>query len=388
MIKKIFSSPLWNKWGGTPICFLSLLLSFCLALVMLIIVPYTEGTLLGKLINSVNEEWYMNTFFDDRNSKCAVYSGDEDIVIIDIKESFSSRDEIAYVLRKISSLKPRVICVDFLFSDNTSYDAEKNVNLQKTIGEIKDTTNIVVVAYKGQQSVVEQSYFMDSLHLDYGLADFVSYSEFVPYISDSIPRITTKIAEKINVNVYSLPNPIMINYRHKGFTIIPVKDSTDVKDHLRDDLKNKIILLGQYNSPEDVHLLPFVYKGIKQISGIEIIANEISSLLSYHQNNKFDKYYYPYTYFSWLQNAILYAILAVVYMLILYILYGLVKNEALLVLIKPLLLFLVEYLLIWGCFWYTENEMEIPNLVLFATSILFVGFFYELIYTLIKKYQS
>jgi len=381
-VKNLLNSSAPKIWKWIIVIIIAAILSTVAALGLKGVISFfPKDSLVVSLIDSINEEWYMNTFFSDRNSSGVIDRDMSGIVIVDVKDEYSSRDSIALVIRKIASLSPKIICIDFLFPKSESYDIEKNNYLFNTLKQIKDSTNIVVVGYKGFAEDISHSFFMDSLKIEYGLSDFPSFNQYSPYIADSIPRISAKIAQMTGIDINDFTLPMTINYGNKDFMRIPVKDGLDV---LRGNLTNKIVLLGQYNTPEDVHASPFIINGRKQISGIEEIAYEISSLTASMES---PDYYIrcPYKYLSTWGNMLLYCALVLIYVSFLVLIMKAFNNKYLLLLLKPILLILAEYIMIKCCFEYTAHMMQIPNIVLFASSLPFVGLAYDLSIVLTKK---
>ena len=349
----------------------------------LLLPSLTEGGLVDTMIDTFREDWYINTFYTEVNASSEIVSGGDDIIIIDIKDSFSNRQNIADVLRTVSQQKPQIICVDILFTDNDSYDQGKSDYLLETMREIKDSTKIVVASYKGTEELISKSFFTDLLGINHGLTDFHGFNEFIPYISDSIPRFSTKAAEMIGIDIGSLPRPMLANYRSKDFRRRIVKDSTDLDYSLR-GLKEKIILVGKYNAIEDIHSTPFLINGLHQISGIEIIAYELSSLLSFSKNDRV-VYRYPYTYANRFWTFLFGFIVSLVYVLLLRMIIRSDLSNLSKAVLKPLYLVLAEILIIFMCFAITESYMIIPNIIFFVTSIVFVDILLEILNEIIQK---
>lgn len=384
-IDKIKYHPIWHRYKGLPlclaVCFLSQILA--LGLVFYFLPLFPEGGLVHTMITSFKEDWYINSFFTDINYSKKTVPGDDDIVIIDIKDPFTSRKHIAEVLRTISHQKPQVICVDFAFYSNESYVEEQSQYLLETLREIKDSTKIAVVSYKGNNEEITHSFFMDSLQIDFGLSDFLGYYKFVPYVSDTIPRITTKVAEMIGIDVRNMPNPIVVNYRNKEFRRRVVKDSLDLDYSIR-KLKDKIVLVGKYNDIEDMHDTPFLVNGINQLSGIEILAYELSSLLSYSKNEK-SLERYPYIILSVVWTFIFGFLASLAYVFFLRLILVSSLSKPVITIIKALYLIATELFIIFYCFAITEAYLIIPNILFFVTSIIFVDVLTEILMEITTK---
>ncbi len=335
---------------------------------------FSEDSLLVNLVDSFKGDWYINTFFSFQNLNASPGSGDSAIEIIDIKDTYSSRDSIICVIEKARSLHPRLICVDFMFSQSTSYDSAQSVRLKEYFSRIRHDTPLVFIGYKGQSDSVSSSFFVKSLNLDIALADFTGFSKYVPYI-DSIPRISAYIAQKSGINLSRIPSPMVTNYRNKEFGKVTIRDGKDIDYIRRSVIENKIVLIGQKDTPDDIHTTPFIINGTKQITGIEEIAYEVSSVLS-SSSKTFSPIRSPYVSMTWGYNICLFVLLFSIYIILLHIIKR-IKNDELKLLLKPILLITAEFTLIFICFEITKRTCQIPNVVLFATSLLFVEFAYE-----------
>ena len=367
-----------NKYKGAPLCAVVVLLSYMLTLIFYPIVSKNE--ILGSLVGAINDSWYMDCFFNKKNKSNQIIKND-DIYIIDIKDSYSSRDSIANVIKKVSQQKPRLICVDFEFSDNITYDSAKTKYLKKTLLEVKDSTKLAIVAYKGFSNDLPKNSFIDSLNIDFGLSDELTYPEYTAYISGSYPRISTKIVEMLGVDTKTLPDRFVVNYRNKAYRKIPIRHTSNLIQ-ITDKLTDKIILIGEYDSPQDIHPLSFNYKGRKQVPGIEMIANEVCSLLSYNKNQK---YYSPYTYYGWMYNFFFYLLLSIIYVVVLHLFSFIRIKLPFKMMLRFVILLLAEYGLILLFMCVTEKCMMIPNIVLFVSSIFLINPIYEILFTLNHK---
>ena len=345
---------------------------------------FPEDALVSNLLNDVKKEWYMSTFFSEHNYSEAQLDS-SNIVILDVGDSYSSRENIAEIIRKTAKVKPQIICVDFLFLNSESYDVKQNNTLCQAIAECKDSVKMVFAAYKRLDESITKSFFMDSLSLEFGLSNFSSFYEFIPYINDTIPRITTVLAKGLGINVDNLPNPLVINYRRKDFDNRFIGDREDIDNNIRENLTGKIVLIGQNDVPDDIHLAPFVIKDGKDIPGIEIIAYELSSLVN--QFEKASTYRHPYTYLSTWHNVTLYFFALIIYIIVLNRIYLLNKDNyiPLFHFFKIVWLFFAEFVIISLCFCITATYFFIPNIVLFTVSLLYVEPLYEVSVFLINK---
>ena len=224
---------------------------------------------------------------------------------------------------------------------------------------------------------------MDSLLLDYGLSDFYGFYQYVPYISDTIPRISTKVAEMMGVDVKNMPHPLVINYRNKEFRRRAVIDSLDLDYSIR-GMKDKIVLVGKYNAMEDIHNTPFLINGLHQISGIEIIAFEISSLMSYAKKER-SLERYPYTILNTLWTFIIGFLVSLAYVFFLRKIILSPLSKPLITITKTVYLIATEIFIVFICFAITEAYMIIPSILFFVTSIIFVDVLLEILNDITQK---
>ena len=384
-LDKLKLHPIWHKYKGLPLCFAVTMLSQVFALIFkFCFLPlFPEGGLVDTMITSFKEDWYINSFFTDINNSSEAVAGDDDIIIIDIKDSYSDRKHIADVLTTISQQKPQIICVDLLFYINDGFDKEKSQYLVDAIRNIQDSTKIAVVSYKGNEEEIRHSFFMDSIKVDYGLSDFYGFYQFVPYISDTIPRITTKVAEMLGIDVRNMPSPLVINYRNKDFRRRIVKDSLDLDYSIR-GVKDKVVLVGKFNDIDDMHDTPFLINGICQMAGIEIIAYELSSLLSYSKNDRSPEKH-PYIMLGVVWTFIFGFLVSLAYVFFLRMILCSSLSKPSIILLKTAYLIVIELFVVFICFAITEAYLIIPNILFFVTSIIFVDVLTELLIEITSK---
>lgn len=367
---------------GIPNCVAATLITLPLTLIIQVFLSsMCENSLLAELISNVNEEWYMNTFFSSKNSSPSDLP-DTTNYIIDIKDSYSSRENIAEVIWAVSAQKPRLICLDMIFPNGQSYDEKMSQHLLDTISLVRQTTPIVVASYQGNESEVCHSYFTDSLNLEYGLSDILGFQRFTPSINAHL-RISAKVAQMAGVNINLLPQDLVINYKEKVIGQQPIYEREDL-NHLS-DLKGKIVLIGQRNSPDDMHSTPFIIDQHYQMPGTDIVAYEISSLLADSSSPNYGLFR-PYTFCNTAQNLLFFMLMSLLLNLCYHFIRILMKNHQIwLQWVKFILIILAEYLIIKTCFLITDWLFIIPNIVLFMLSVLLVEPIYETTYYLTHK---
>lgn len=374
-----------DRFWGLPNCFAAMLVSLPITfLVQTVLSCLSRDGLLAELVSNVNEEWYMNTYFSLRNSS-PKECHDSTICIIDIKDSYSSRSDIAEVVWTLAAHKPKLICLDMTFAEGQSNDEKMSLHLLDTLSQIRHSTPLVAVSYKGNENEVKQSYFTDTLNLEYGLSDFLGFHPYVPSI-DNHYRISAKVAQMAGMNLDLLPKNMVINYREKIFRQIPIFEKDDLA-HLP-DLKDKILLLGQRNVPDDMHTTPFVIDQKRQIPGIDIVAYEVSTLLADRRSPDYGLFRH-YQFCGTGLNLFLFMLMSLFFFLPYHFVRKLLNNHQIwLQWVKFVLLILAEYLILRACFVFTDWFFLIPNLVLFMLSTLLVEPVYETTYYLTHKLRN
>ena len=181
-----------------------------------------------------------------------------------------------------------------------------------------------------------------------------------------------------------LSKDIVINYREKIFRQIPIFEKDDLA-HLP-DLKDKILLVGQRNVPDDMHTTPFLIDQKRQIPGIDIVAYEVSSLLADNRSPQYGLFRH-YQFCGTGLNILLFMLMSLIFILPYHFLRKLLDNHQIwLQWVKFVLLILTEYFIIKASFYFTDWSFQIPNLVLFILSTLLVEPIYETTYYLTHKY--
>jgi len=380
-VKNKKTCQIWDKFKQRiP---LTILCSLCCAVVLSIFgLILQNDPLVSMLIDTINNDSYMNIFYthynDEKNSRDTAPYEPDNIIIVDVKDSFSSRKNISAIIESVAAQKPRLIFVDCFFAENDSYDESQNETLQKTIANIKDSVELVFVGYRNDKYEFKQSFFTKSLDLQFGASNFSGFGEFVPYY-DSVPRISLKIAALLGADTAKLPPHFITNYRTKKYNSLCVPDSLGL-DTLSDINHNDIVLIGQLSSPYDLHTSPFVVKNNgHSISGIETIAYELSSILAYDEKAKSKDCEYPYITHScpslfWsIGTYLIFSFLyACVYLLVDIWMEKRRHEKIWRLFCFPLLLLIVEFCIVHFCFLITKSFFIVPNISLLIASLLFV----------------
>ena len=349
-------------------CILALLFS----LVFKLMLSSCFSSELGEreIIDPISSDWYINAFFTKCNeNQDSIPSGDEDIVIINILDSVSSRSNIAKIIETISDQHPKVLGIDIFLSENND---STNEAVLKAILHAKDSTNIVVSAYwddvMDELRIPFYSSVLDST--DFGLVNQVSYTQLCTKYNNH-PTFSAQVAKKYGI--VSIPTDKIVNYRYKEFCAdwISNVDSISVGD-----ISNKIVLLGNTFTPSDKKDLPFVVGGVNQLSGVEMLGYEISSLLAL--NKKMDIFKTPLDYLSPVINLAVCICSLMLYLFFVFIINYIeeCRNnwwwKIIMIIGKLFFLIICELLIIQCCFRLTMYWLIVPDITLFIIAIIFV----------------
>ena len=337
-----------------------------------------------ELINPIGDDWYLNAFFTffNRGNLTQPEPFDE-IVIFNVVDSIATRSNFAKILRTIAAGHPRVIGMDVYFHEN---DDTANVELLTALRELKDTTKIVVASYYvDDRGEFKQSFFMSQLDsLTCGVANHPEYTS-LDTTYKGIPTFSAQIAKEAGCDLHDV-HDMKINYRLKLFN----PSFFDDPETLNEDVKDKIVLIGSTENPNDLKNLPFIVKRSSQLPGIEILAYEISTFLS--KDRPKNASFSPLVNLCKCGNVVIYLIALATYLLLLYVpkvifakcsavkrLSNLLIGRIFNIIAKTILLMVFEVIIIYACFWYTKNFLLIPNIVLFVISIIFIEEIYDVV---------
>lgn len=348
------------------------LLAFLFSVVFKLMLSSCFSNELGEreIVDPISSDWYINAFFTKCNDNLKTAPpGDEDLVIINISDSVSTRSDIAKIIEKISDQHPKVLGIDILLQKNND---SANDSVLKAILHAKDSTDIVVSAY--WDDVIKElnlpffSSVLDSS--DCGLVNRDSYTQICTNYKDR-PTFSAQIAKKYGI--VSIPTNKIVNYRNKVFNGDGI---SNVDSFSVGDISNKIVLLGNTFTPSDKKELPFTVNGANQLSGVEILGYEINSILAF--NKEKDIFGTPLEYLSSVQN-----LSVCIFSLILYLFFVFIINyieecrnnwwwKIIMIIVKLLFLIICELLIIQCCFWLTARYLIVPDITLFIIAIIFV----------------
>ena len=360
---------------------------------------FIDDAAMFEFINPIEEDWYMNAYFDDINKHSSDSTGHSDLVILSIEDSAFTRRNIAGVLqmlRKISPKPPAIVGIDIPFTDPYSDKESDSLLMLALQGLVDDSVKVVCAVTQNKDSLIVPPYFYKQIKgVHYGLTthnnlDLLNYDSYLK----GEPRFATKIAELSTGRNLSDMNSIIINYRNKivieGNPVI--SSSGQVKNvSSMEDLSGMIVLIGNENDQTDQKFLPFTTTENNQISGIRLIAYELCTLLA--ESKGYDKQlYHPYSFLPIRWFALLLIILSILYFILL--LWEERKLSQLwAAFLEPILLIIFEFAMFIVCRCITTTTLYIPSFAYLIGFIAFMGFAYKIacktnISSIWKKFQK
>lgn len=227
-----------------------------------------------------------DVYFKIQNNGTAKF--DDNIVIVDMTE-LSSRGAIAQVITDIKSCQPKVLGIDLIFERRSS-DHMEDISLVSAI-ESEDCPQILSCKLRDYNK--DSKSFKDCLYSFFHEIGPFKWG-YTNYQQKRMGGVTRETSQRQSLNdsvVYSLPyllacyytdkqpseeaiNEREIIYANVNFHII---ESTEVLQH-KDELKNKLVILGAMNEEADMHFSP-----IGKIPGVKVVAY---SILSYMKHDR------------------------------------------------------------------------------------------------------
>lgn len=354
-------------------CFLAIVFSLFFKIALSLFFSHELGE--RELLDPISNDWYINAFFTSRNQGVLGEAANEDIIIINLTDSVGSRGDIAEIVRYVAKQHPKVMGIDIIFPDNGDVS---NFDLLNAIADSRKETEIVVSAY--WDDIAEEmchSFFMNELSsIKFGMVNQPNYTNLDPEYK-GYPTFSAQISKCAGVEeVFSEKKAV--NYRTKNFK---GDNITNINSIDIGDVKGKIVLLGNAETPSDIKNLPFYIHDRNQLSGVEILAYQINTLLA--SSKEKDKYQSPLNY-----NNSIYDFLICFIALFLYLFIVIVINQIddscrkwgwkiLVFISKFIFLILSECVIIWMCFSITNYLLVIPDITLFVVSIIFVEEVYK-----------
>lgn len=271
------------RWDHLAICLMMGLLGWLLILI-------TSKISIFDPVKAAFDDFSMtDVFFEIQSNGYAEY--DDNIVIVDMTE-LNTRDAIARVITDIKSCQPRVLGVDLIF-ERPGSDQSDDVSLVSAIesGDCQQLLSCKLRDYDNNSETFKNclySFFHDFGDFKWG---------YTNYHQIRMGGVTRETSQRQNLNdsvVYSFPYLLACYYTKKKPSMEEVNEreiiyanvkfhvikSSEVLQH-KDELKDKLILLGTMNEEADMHFSP-----IGKIPGVEVVAY---SILSYIKHDKIIK---------------------------------------------------------------------------------------------------
>ncbi len=211
------------------------------------------------------------------------YQESQTITIVDMTK-LRERRKIARLMDEVREQEPKTIGVDILFLGHRG-DIEGDFMVEAAASRCAENAvfSYTLGEYKDNQFHKEtHSFFASTMDLNEGFSGFQRdlYSDIkrtlclgrpsMGCIRPSFPlMVANQYAEKTIFEAED--RDLFINFTPTHFDIIPY-DSVEQYAHL---LTDRIVLIGAQDNPEDQHYTP-----IGKISGVELIAYSIQTLLS------------------------------------------------------------------------------------------------------------
>lgn len=361
----------------------SILISICLIIVgnrCAAIKPWLS------IIVDVVPEWYMNTYYESFQKQ----NGEpfEDVVLLDLDDT-ATREDIANVINLVALNNPKVIGVDYTFSNSTNYDSAKTAYLIRTIDSLPEQIPIVF-AYDNTPSAIPDS-VVGKHHV--GHVDFYGYYDFKLH-SEGKPHMAYTMAELAGLNTSKFDSSsFVVNYHTRESSGYPIYCPMTLEDstYIEAVAPNRIILIGSTNDGNDFKRLPFRLNGKEEyIAGSRIIIATLISILSTNASKESPLNSTKFHYFSKLprwRNWCIIVIYALMYLFLYCILdRGLTslrkKSKWWTIpigLIKSIVsVGFIGLLLVLSMLYYTNYKHFIPDTALFLYMTAFMSYFYEL----------
>ena len=251
----------------------SLLLAFLLACLC--------STLTGVVIPErliPDEAKYLDFYYNyvnvDENSGNEVKAP---ILLIDAHDTkIGSAKGMSQLLPRIYEMGPKAIGLDIIYSDDIEHNKED-------LAALKDAFQFcapkLVMAARSLSDTLQHSFCTKECGLDYGTVNGQSFYSLHIYdqVNDSlkVDKFVVRLARKAGVQIdTSLINSRMINYTSMSFRKI-----ASLNDITPDRVRDKIVLIGDFENKADLVNLPFKVNGKFVIPGIIVNAYQLNALV-------------------------------------------------------------------------------------------------------------
>ena len=284
-----------------------------------------------------------------------------------------------------------------MYSKN--YDTAQRDSLIKAFKKLRDDSiKVVLSAYKEGDSIRHPD-ILECLHPSgsikegitnqdpYNLTDYSPY----PYQGDTL-CFATIVAELATNRNFRQNESFVINYRQKTFSYHPIESLKNIDSIRGDSLRNRIVLIGSLDDPNDQHFFPFIIEdGGKRLAGLKILAYEINTLIAGSMG--YEKLRnYPYRYAGKSASLIRAVYYCVIFFIILEFLNWVsikIKQTWLYPFFSPFFLIAYEiFFVIPTCCRFTRECMLFPDVVLSIAGVTAIGFSYELLRDIMLHFKK
>ena len=222
----------------------------------------------------VDEINYMKYYYDKANALPYVYPGgiSEDIVLVTTQSR--KRGEIARLIQQICQKDPLALGVDMRFVDERDPRTDSLL-----LGVLTQYRNKLILA-RARGNGIKNSFFdrgSEDALFTYGLTHIRSSLRYCPQTGNPPENLFSyAVAQKVKPDI-AFDSSLIVNYEtcyfHK-YTEDEVLQMTE-----DDELRGKIVILGDDQDNKDFHDMPFLIAGQDGCQGLYLQAYAIRSLL-------------------------------------------------------------------------------------------------------------
>lgn len=229
----------------------------------------------GQVIKSFQ---FTDSYFHIENSSSDVVDANQEVVLYDISGCYS-RAQIAGTIDNLYDKGAKVIALDVIFG-GMGMDPAESDSLFRVMARCGDrTVSACRVVPTTEGFDIESSFYMPltgSAEACVNVENEVvrKYSKLLVFNKDTLPSFVSVIAQKAGLEYADrIGQGELINYKQMLFDRIHITDSIS-----EDDVKDKIVLVGDLEDLRDYHDVPVEIEGSRRISGTIIHAYALSSL--------------------------------------------------------------------------------------------------------------
>lgn len=354
---------------------------------------FASGTLkilgagLTGTISGFDETFYLKCFYDIHNKGTKAMPESDAIRVIDLGE-YSSRSQIAEMLKKVAECKPAIIGFDVFMAQNGELKDEAGQKVLEALA-LLECPFVSPCIFDDNAQKWQYPFYKDSIVRDnFIYASPLAFDMLGQYEAIDPRSPVNTMAYSIVTN-YSkakgLEDPhfegMALNYRNKEFFT-----TSRLEDIDPEDLEGKIVLMGDCKDYRDLRTTPFKIMGSKNLPGIINIGYSVNSLLcsrDYCEDNGFSsgrrRYNQPYKKSSVATNLVISYIMCFILSIII-TLFSIRNVESfnkfkrtVFIILSFLSVLVAEAVMVIMCFSiFTSIFMIIPDILLFLTSLLFV----------------